>query len=119
HIDTLLPSRGPAGTDVGMAGGGFDPDDNLITFGTGTSLHHPDGTPGNLAARAGSADGRTLRFLVPWSSPSGILCDDSASCVGITATLLQPGSYGVTVINANGTSNSVAFELTANIGTPG
>jgi hypothetical protein len=118
RIDWLFPSRGPAAMEVVVSGSGFTADDNLVTFGASTSLHRPDGTPANLAARVASADGRTLRFTIPWSSPSGTLCDSAANCVGITATLLQPGSYDVTVTNANGSSNAVPFEMTANIGTP-
>lgn len=118
RIDWLFPSRGPAATEVVVSGSGFTADDNLVTFGASTSLYRPDGTPANLAARVASVDGRTLRFTIPWSSPSGTLCDSAANCVGITATLLQPGSYDVTVTNANGSSNAVSFEMTANSGTP-
>lgn len=118
RIDSILPVRGPAGSEVVVNGSGFTADENLVTFGASSSLRRPDGTPANLASRAGSADSRTLRFTVPWSSPSGTLCDDSGNCVNITATLLQPGSYDVAVANANGTSNSVPFEMTSNSGTP-
>jgi len=113
HLDVLSPSSGPSGTDVVVVGIGFSADDNIVTFGPSAGLRHPDGTPGNLVVRAGSPDGRTLRFTVPASGPSGILCDSNGSgCVGVTAALLQPGRYDVTVVNnASGSSNSVSFEL--------
>jgi hypothetical protein len=113
HIDSLQPAQGPAGTSIVVNGSGFAGDDNQITFGPASNLHHPDGTPGNVVAHLGSADGTTLRFTVPRTGPSGILCDESARCVGISASLLQPGGYDVTVINASGTSNAVTFQLTS------
>ncbi len=111
RIDALQPARGPAGTEVLVRGSGFAPDDNLVLFGPSLGLHHPDGTPANLVARSGSPDGTTLRFTVPDHGPSGVLCDDSGHCIGIAAILPQPGSYEVTVSNANGASNVARFEL--------
>jgi hypothetical protein len=65
-------------------------------------------------ARAGSADGRTLRFTVPTNGPSGILCSDAGSCVSVSASPLLPGRYDVMVINnAGGSSNAISFELLA------
>jgi hypothetical protein len=112
RIDALLPARGPAGTEVLVQGSGFGPNDNLVLFGPSLGLQFPDGTPANRVARDGSPDGVTLRFTVPDRGPTGILCDGSGNCVGVTAILLpQPASYEITVSNANGTSNSARFEL--------
>lgn len=113
RIEALLPARGPAGTEVTVRGSGFMPDDNQVLFGPSLGLRYPDGTPANLVARSTSPDGGTLRFTVPDQGPSGVLCDASGNCVGIAAILPQPGSYEVTVTNANGASNVLPFELTA------
>ncbi len=112
RIDTLVPPRGPIGTEVVIVGSGFSPDDNLITFGPSLGMRRADGSPANLVARVGSPEGRTLRFTVPETGPSGILCDDSGSCIGVTAILLETGSYSVSVTNGSGSSNVVRFELT-------
>jgi hypothetical protein len=103
---------GPVGTEVVITGSGFAADDNLVTFGPSAGLRHPDGTPGNMVARAGAPDGRTLRFTVPRTGPSGILCSDTGGCVGVAGVLLQPGRYDVGVRNGSGTSNAVSFEIT-------
>jgi hypothetical protein len=95
-----------------VTGSGFAAADNVITFGPSFGLRYPDGTPGNRVARMGSADGRTLRFGVPDHGPAGFLCDPSGNCAETAFVLPQPGSYEVTVINGNGTSNAVRFEVT-------
>jgi hypothetical protein len=112
RIDALQPARGPYGMEVVVTGSGFAPDNNLVTFGASSGLSRPDGSPANLIARVGSTDGRTVRFMVPRNGPSGILCDASGSCIGVSAALLEPGVYEVAVSNANGTSNVVTFEIT-------
>ena len=112
RIDSLDPPSGPYGMEVVVNGSGFASDNNLITFGASSGLVRQDGSPANLIARVGSTDGRTLRFMVPRSGPSGILCDASGSCIGVSAALLQPGTYDVAVSNANGTSNVAVFEIT-------
>src|SRR5581483_5610748 len=111
-LEALEPASGPAGIEVVIRGRAFAGGNNLITFGPSMGLHHPDGAPGNLVARSGSDDSTTLRFVVPSSGPSGVLCDDAGNCIGVTSTLPVPGSYEVTVINSNGASNSLRFELT-------
>jgi hypothetical protein len=114
RLDALSPAHGPAGTEVIITGSGFAADNNLVTFGPSAGLRHPDGTPGNLVARAASPDGRVLRFTVPANGPSGILCSDAGSCVGVSATLLTPGRYEVMVINnTSGSSNPLSFDLEA------
>jgi hypothetical protein len=112
RIESLSPARGPSGTEVIVSGSGFATTDNLMTFGPSFGLRYPDGTPGNRVAGLGSADGRTLRFTVPNQGPAGVLCDASGNCAETVFILPKPGSYEVTVINANGTSNAMRFELT-------
>jgi hypothetical protein len=111
RIDGLSPGRGPAGMEVVVSGSGFAAADNVVTFGPSFGLRYPDGTPGNRVARIGSADGRTLRFTVPDHGPTGILCDTSGNCAETAFVLPQPGSYEVTVVNGNGASNPMRFDL--------
>jgi hypothetical protein len=118
RIDGLSPARGPAGTEVVVSGSGFAANDNVVTFGPSFGLRYPDGAPGNRVARSGSADGRTLRFVVPDRGPTGFLCDAGGNCAETAFVLPQPGSYEVTVVNGNGTSNAVRFELTIDRATP-
>src|SRR5581483_8299212 len=102
QINSLNPSSGSAGTEVTISGLNFDRNSNQITFGSSNGRHHPDG----------SADNKTLTFTVPASGPSGILCSSARSCIGISALRLTSGTYPVSVINKNGTSNVVQFSLT-------
>src|SRR5581483_9070995 len=111
-ITNIVPSSGPAGTLITIHGTGFAASSNFILFGDTNGRHHLDGSPDNSHANAPSPDGKTLTFQVPNTGPSGILCDGSNHCVGISAILLSAGSYKVEVQNANGTSNAVIFNLT-------
>jgi hypothetical protein len=111
-ILSISPASGPANTTVTINGTSFVSGSNLVLFGNSANRHRPDGTPGNSYPADLSADGKTLTFLVPNSGPSGILCDSSNHCVGISAILLTPGSYTIMVMNKNGTSNAVVFQLT-------
>ncbi|HZS42898.1 MAG TPA: IPT/TIG domain-containing protein [Candidatus Paceibacterota bacterium] len=112
QINSLNPSSGSAGTEVTISGLNFDRNSNQITFGSSNGRHHPDGSADNVIANVGSADGKTLTFTVPASGPSGILCSSAGSCIGISALRLTSGTYPVSVINKNGTSNVVQFSLT-------
>ncbi len=112
QITSLKPSSGNAGTEVTITGLNFDRRSNQITFGTSGGRHHKDGSADNVISTSGSTNGKTLTFIVPASGPSGILCSDAGACVGITAIRLTPGTYSVSVINKNGTSNIVQFTLT-------
>jgi hypothetical protein len=112
RIDALLPSAGPPGSEIVVVGSGFSLEENLVTFGPSAGLSRTDGSPGNLIARVASAGGRELRFVLPESGASGVLCDTSGSCITVAAAPLDAGSYDVTVSNAQGASNSLAFELT-------
>ncbi len=110
-IAKFEPPAATVGTTVTIFGTGFDSTTNYITFGTSQGRHHPDGTADNVIATAGSVDGKTLTFTVPSSSASGLLCDSSNHCVGISAMRIVPGNYPVTVNNKNGTSAVAVFSV--------
>lgn len=110
-IIEFVPAAGSAGTEITVKGSGFSTVSNTITFGTTAGRHRPDGTADNVIATVASPDGKTLRFTVPSSGASGYLCDTSNHCVAISAMLLSPGKYPVTVHTKYGVSNTELFTL--------
>jgi len=93
-IRKLSPKKGAVGTVVVVDGKNFTPENNVIEF-TGEK---------NFAAGSpvGSNNGTSLQFRIT-SCPSY-----QPECPGF---YVPPGVYHVTVINAGGRSNSVAFSL--------
>jgi hypothetical protein len=94
-IVSLNPTSGPVGTDVTIIGSGFTPAGvtpyNAINFGsTGDDTYH-----------FASGDGKTLHFPVPYKIGKG------------AGQLITNGTYQVTVINNNGTSNALTFTVTS------
>jgi len=105
-VTSLRPTSGPVGTNVTITGSGFTATGNKIKFGNLGSQDNP-------SYSLNSFDGRTLTFTVPlsdyyacWFSKSEV-----PPCT-VPATSTQPGAYGVSVINANGTSNEILFTVT-------
>lgn len=111
-IAKLSPASAKTGATVTITGQGFAKTGNHIMFGDSGGRHHPDGTSDNTITTADSQDGTTLTFTVPSSGPSGVLCDSSNHCIGVTAIRLLPGSFNVVVANSNGTSTPVKFTVT-------
>ncbi len=102
-ISNLNPSSGPLGTQVIITGSGFTPTGNKVKFGN-------FGIEDNPSYRLNSSDGKTLVFTVP--SNNYVACLSAMPPCGVSLTLIPPGIYQVSVINANGTSNSVSFTVT-------
>ncbi len=93
-LSQITPSSGTIGTEVMLTGTGFTPTENTINFGR---------VP-NAIINLASSDGKTLTFTVPSQ-----LCNQlSGSAV---CPQLQPGTYDVSVANAEGTSNAVEFKV--------
>ena len=94
HLTKLVPSSGSLASGqiitVEIAGERFTATGNATFFGT-IKL-------GDLA----SADGRTIRFAVPQTFPSR---------GEVPPMAMQPGSYGVYVVNSNGTSDTLKFTI--------
>lgn len=109
---SLSPMSGKVGTVVTIKGDNFDKDSNIITFGTSMGLHHRDGTPDNQIESHGSADGKTLTFLVPASEASGELCDQNNVCKIYHTVGTKLEAHTITVINKNGLSNALSFTVT-------
>lgn len=111
-LASLSPMSGKVGTVVTIKGMNFDKDSNIITFGATMGLHHRDGTPDNQIESHGSADGKTLTFLVPASEASGELCDQNNVCKVYHTVGTKLEAHPITVINKNGLSNTLSFTVT-------
>lgn len=102
-INSLSPSAGPKGTNVTIGGSGFTLTGNKIKFGNLGSENNPQ-------YAVYSYSGTTLTFTVPYSNY--VACWDSYPRCMVPAKTTQPGSYQVSVINANGQSNAMTFTVT-------
>jgi hypothetical protein len=113
EIVSLSPASGPVGTLVTIHGKGFTPGNNVLFFGTSSGKEYQNGTPANAYASTASANGTTLVFQIPRSSPSGTLCAGATHCAIVTSSAsFSAGSYPIVVENQNGTSNAVSFDVT-------
>src|SRR3989344_7928325 len=101
-IDSLSPSAGPKGTSITIIGSGFTLTGNKIKFGNLGSENNPQYS-------LYSYSGTTLTFTVPYSNY--LACWYSFPRCMVPAKITQPGSYQVSVINANGQSNAVTFTV--------
>ena len=102
-ITSLQPKSGPIGAIVTIRGKGFTATGNKVKFG---NLGSEDNPAYNLT----SPDGRTIAFTVP--AGNYLSCWFTVPTCSAPAIRTQPGNYGVSVINANGTSNEVPFTVT-------
>lgn len=102
-ILSISPSSGIVGSKVKLTGSGFTRSGNKIKFG---NLGSEENGEYNL-----SSDGTSLIFTVPTTNYHS--CWDSVPACKIAAVSTTPGKYEVSVINANGTSNTVVFTVTS------
>lgn len=97
-ISSLLPTTGPAGTQVVITGVNFTTTDNTIKMGN------------YQVGSVNSTDGKTLSFTVPQSFSN---CNYTAAygyCTNVYIPV-NAGDYQVTVTNSKGTSNSQTFSI--------
>ena len=99
-ISALTPSSGPIGSQVTIAGSGFAP--------TGNTVHFDVYTFPSVAA---ANNGTSLAFTVPPTVYYNY-CPQNSMCPNFVINT-APGAHTVNVSNANGTSNSVTFTVTA------
>lgn len=96
-LSSLSPTFGRVGTQVVITGGGFNALDNTVHFGVGGTLHVPSFNGGT-----------TIYYTIPYAVSA---CDlIGASCAAPTSQV-TPGSYSISVSNANGTSNTMSFQV--------
>ena len=94
HLERAAPNS--ASLDMGslvqveLYGTGFTASDNAIAFGPLS------------AGTVASADGRTLRFIVPSQYPAR---------GEVPPMVVSPGDYAVTVKNSNGISDTLVFTV--------
>ena len=103
NITSISPVSGNTGTQVTITGSGFTLAGNKIKFGS-------TGTDNSPIYHVGSLDGRTLVFSVP--STVYYACQYSTPACYPPVAMIEPGTYSVSVINTNGTSNQVTFTVT-------
>jgi hypothetical protein len=101
-VATVSPASGSVGTSVVVMGDGFTSSINTIRFGAG------------YIKGLNSSDGVTLRFAVPEGQdlcpPAEVPSPAAGPCPGAYPRV-TPGSYSISVINANGTSNGLTFTV--------
>ena len=97
-ISQVEPATCPIGDTVTITGTGFTATGNAVRIGTGYLYNIP------------SDNTTTLKFAVRGvlgvCSPTALVCTQQVQ-------VLAPGTYKLAVVNVNGTSNEVAFEVTA------
>jgi hypothetical protein len=95
-IFQVTPTSAAVGDTVTISGSGFPDTGNAIRIGAGYLLN------------VSSPDGTTLRFTLP--GYLGVCAPGAKVCLQI-ALALTPGEYGMSVINALGTSNEVRLQI--------
>ena len=97
-IVQIQPSTAAVGDAVTLTGTGFTPTDNTLKIGAGYLNKLP------------SADSTSIRLTLP--SYLGVCAPGQEVCTAL-ALPMAPGTYKVSVINGNGASNAVAFQVIA------
>lgn len=100
-IRSITPALGPVGTTVILMGDHFTPTGNIVHFGNGAI--------GGVSASVVQGV-YLLTFAVPASV--GPYCPPGTMCAMYLQSI-QPGIYDVSVENANGRSEAVAFTVTS------
>lgn len=101
-ISSLQPTSGPVGTSVTIVGSGFTPTNNSINFGG----EYLDGV---------SSNGTTITFTIPDTITPCPRISSNIACIQL-AQQVTPGTYAISVTNANGASNTVNFTVTSKTG---
>lgn len=105
-ISSISPSSGIVGSNVTITGTGFTSTGNKIKFGNLGSENNP--------AYSLNSNGTSITFPVP--SSNYFACWYTIPACKVMTYLTQPGKYEVSVINANGTSNTMIFTVVSAIG---
>lgn len=97
-VSGVSPSAAAVGDTVTISGSGFTSTANAIKIGAGYLL--------GIA----TPDSTSLRFTLPTALTP---CPPGTQVCITLAVLLTPGTYPVSVVNANGTSNELTFQVVA------
>jgi len=107
-ITNITPLSGTTGTRVTISGTYFTATDNKVKFGNFGNENNPiNNLPSN--------DGKII-FEIP--TTNYFSCWASRPACAVAASLVQPGTYPISVINSNGTSNSSNFTVISNCNPP-
>ena len=94
----ISPISGPVGTRVAIQGQGFSAYENTVRFGNGGTMHVP------------SNNGTTIYYTIPsYVSPCDV--QTFGTVCAMYAQQVTPGSYPIYVTNAQGTSNTLNFNV--------
>lgn len=107
-ISSINPVSGVIGGEVTISGSGFTPTGNRIKFGDTNSENNPKYNlkPNNIVCFKYPCP-NSITFTVP--STYYVPCLEATPSCAIVTRVIQPGTYEVSVINDNGTSNAVKF----------
>lgn len=95
-LSYLSPSAGRVGTQIAIVGSGFTALDNTVRFGNGGLQHVP------------SQNGTTIYYTIPsYTTPCDVMT--SGNVCAMYAQQVTPGSYPISVTNANGSTVSATF----------
>jgi len=116
-IVSIQPASGGVGTTVTIGGSGFT-SDNTVHFGTGViedvasspAVFNCPMIPAGSSNTGCGGYSELITFTVP-SSLNPACYYSNPRCL-IASQETQPGSYQITVSNANGTSNAATFTVT-------
>src|SRR2546425_7967223 len=113
-IDSISPPSGPIGTRVTLSGNGFD----AIPPGRSVAIrfvaNDAEGSRFEGFYTETSNDSATLTFNVPRNEINPICPGSPFVCDPISSPLIRATKYRIWVINPNGMSNGIPFEVTAN-----
>jgi hypothetical protein len=108
-ITTPSPTAGIVGSTVTISGTNFTPTGNTINFKVGSS--NTSTFPDSVYPGYASTNSTTISFEVPQGS--AIACQYGTPPCPPAVFLTQPGTYTISVSNANGESNSATYVVTA------
>jgi hypothetical protein len=110
-IGSLSPGSGSAGMQVTIQGSGFSATGNTVSFAPSAALQGQMPNEPSVIPNLSAFDGRAIVFnVLPVWRPACSYAPSGPCPIANVPT--APGSYGVSVTNTNGTSNSVDFVVT-------
>lgn len=109
-LQNISPSLGSIGTEITIYGRGFT-SDNDIAF-TANIEKDPGTSSHAYINKVSSADGKVIKFTLPrdFSACAFSRLGPNEACIMLAITLMK-GNYEVKVVNKNGESNSLPFEI--------
>lgn len=103
-ISGIAPQSGPVGTSVTISGSGFSTD-SQVNFGSLGKIS------GVISGSAGSNLGNSFTFTIPEQIYVASGCDSRYSTCAQAVVEVAPGVYPLSIVNANGTSNTINFTV--------